>query len=520
MTNRLFLAIMLFASVLALKLNQGIGTVVVGNDGCQYLDAAANAGAGQGLVVNLAHFDEQVNYGRFPVPFTHFAPGYPWLISVFSRLGMGTGLAAWLISALAFVATTWLIWDAGISLGAHAGVAALFSILWITHANALSFASMATAETPFTFLFAGMIALMARDLRAEGKQPVILILVGLTAAASYWVRYPGLFLIPPALLYIAWRAWRSRETFAWAIAACVATVLTAAVIPVRNIHYMGSWQGGFTAGAGHSVRMVVVETVKASYHEVFGDRVVARPDIWIALAFVSLAAVAYFAWRSRKTAPKFLPAAAVWIAIVIAAYMGGVMLSALRSIASDFERYYLPAYPALLILGAALSLARSRVQYLALGLLIAGIVGVEGKSLFAPNPFTHTEDTMRAILDQETAPGVTIGAWLRANTVAGESIVSVDGQILHYFVERPVISIIEPVFSSRPTDEAAFHDLMRARRARFLVVMPDAPKDEAPEQEAIPFLANLANGIAPAWLRASAHTRGLAVFECAACVAR
>src|ERR1700722_13545860 len=211
MTNRLFLAMVLFASVLALKLNQGIGTVVVGNDGCQYLDAAANAAAGQGLVVNLAHFDEQVNYGRFPVPFTHFAPGYPWLISIFSRFGLEAGFAAWLISALAFVATTWLIWDAGISLGAHAGVAALFSILWITHANALSFASMATAETPFTFFFAGMIAVMARDLRGEGKQPVILILVGLTAAASYWVRYPGLFLIPPALLYIAWRAWRSRE---------------------------------------------------------------------------------------------------------------------------------------------------------------------------------------------------------------------------------------------------------------------------------------------------------------------
>ncbi len=522
MSSRVTLLLLLCAGVLALWLYHGIGAPIIANDSCQYLDCAANIVAGRGLCTNVAHFDEQVAYRRFPIPFTHFAPGYPLLIAGSSRMGMAPEFAAWLISAAAFLVVIWLMWDIGTGLGARPGVLALFSALWITHASALTLASTAVTEPLFTALLLGMLALIVRDLRGSGRQPLLLPAIGIAAAASYWVRYAGVFLIPVALLYFIWRAWQMHVTLRWAVFAGLATAASAAVIPIRNILYTGSWQGGFTAGASHSPRMVAIETIKALYHVVFGDRVVARGDGWSALAFLSLAAIAYLAvraWRTEPAAavPRHLLAAAAWSGVLVAAYTGGIILATLHSIAFDLPRYYLPVYPVILVSTAVLSLAHHRRQYVAVALLVTAITVIQGRSLLVTGP--SGVDRMRAVLGEETTFGISVGEWLRANTGPGDSIVSVNGQMLHYLVQRPVISIIEPIYSNRATDEAAFQALMREYHARFLVVMADTSKFKAPEQEAIPFLRDLAAGKLPAWLAPAAHTADLAVFECPGCAA-
>jgi hypothetical protein len=521
MSNRLILLSLLCAGILALWLYHGIGTPFIANDSCQYLDAAANFASGRGLCIDLAHFDEQVAYHRFPIPFTHFAPGYPLLIAGLSRIGMAPEFAAWLISAVAFLATIWLMWDIGTGLGARQGVLALFVVLWITHASALTLASTAVTEPLFTALLLGMLALIVRDLRGSGRQPLLLPAIGITAAASYWVRYAGLSLIPVVLLYLIWRAWQTRATLRWAIFAGLATAISAAVIPLRNILHTGSWQGGFTAG-GHSPRIIATESVKAWYHIVFGDRVIARVDGWSILAFVSLTTIAYLAFRAWRTEPaaaipRRLPAAAAWTGALIVAYSGGIVFATLHSIAFDLARYYLPVYPVILTSFAAFSLAHERRQYVAVALLFTAIMAIQGRSLLVTGP--SGADTMRTVLGEEADTGISMGEWLRANTRTGDSIVSVDGQVLHYLVQRPVVSIIEPTDSDRPIDEAAFQVLMHEFHARFLVVMADTSKFKAPEQEAIPFLRSVAAGKVPTWLAPASHTPDLAVFECLSCAA-
>jgi len=518
-SNRLALLLLLCAGVLTLWRSHGVGAPIIANDSCQYLDAAANFASGRGLCTNLAQFDEQVAYHRFPIPFTHFAPGYPLLIASISRIGIAPEFAAWLISAVAFLATIWLMWDIGTGLGARQGVLALFVVLWITHASALALASTAITEPLFTALLLGMVALIVRDLRGSGRQPFLLPAIGITAAASYWVRYAGLPLIPVALLYLIWRTWQTRGTLLRAIFAGLATAVSAAVIPLRNILLTGSWQGGFTAG-GHSPRIVATETVKAWYHIVFGDRVVARVDGWSVLAFVSLATIAYLAFRAWRTepaaaVPRHLPAAAAWIGTLIVAYSGGIVLAALHSIAFDLARYYLPVYPVILTSVAAFSLARERRQYVAVALLFTAIMAIQGRSLLVTG--SGGVDTMRTVLGEEADTGISMGEWLRANTRPGDSIVSVDGQMLQYLVQRPVVSIIEPMYSDRATNEAAFRALMRGFHARFLVVIANTSKFKAPEQEAIPFLRDLAAGKRPAWLTPASRTPDLAVFECSGC---
>jgi hypothetical protein len=504
----------------ALWLYHGVGAPSISDDACQYLDAAANFHAGRGLSTTVALFDEQVAYGRFPVPFTHFAPGYPLSIIAFTGLGMAPETAAWLLSALPFLAAIWLMWDIGTGLGARPGAQALCVALWIAHPAALSFASTAATEPLFIALLLGVVALIVRDVRTDGAQPFLLPAIGVSAAASYWVRYAGLFLIPVALLYVAWRAWRTGRTLPWAISAGLITVVFAGVIPLHNLRCMGSWQGGFSAGGGHSLRVVTTETVKALYHIVFGGRIVARIDGWSALAFVSFVAIAFLAvraWRSRPpAAPKRLPAAALWIAALIAAYMGGIALAAMVSIASDFSRYYLPVYPVVIASAAAFALIRNRRQYVALILLVTALMAFQVRNLLAPQPPAE-ETRMRVFLGQETAPGIPIGQWLRTSVRPNDSIVAVNGQMLHYLVGRPVISVIEPVFTSRATNEAGFKALMQARHVRFLMVMPGASASDTPEQEETPFLRDLAAGIVPPWLTPGARTLNLAVFECAAC---
>lgn len=522
MSSRLTLPLLLIAGSLALWLSHGIGTPVISDDSCQYLDAAANVRAGRGLATTLAHFDEQVSYGRFPVPFTHFAPGYPLLIAAVSLLGMTPEFAAWLISAGAFLACIWLIWDIGIGLGARPGVVALFALLWIAHPAGLTYASMAATEPLFTALLLGMVALIVRDQRTSGTKPKLLFAVGGAAVASYWVRYAGLFLVPVALLYIVWRGLRTRRTLLSAVLACLSSALLAVTIPLRNIHYMGYWQGGFMAGANHSLRTVVAESVKAFYHLSFGDRLATRIDAWTALVFVCLAAATYLAvqtWASRcATVPAHLPAACAWIGLLLAAYTGGIMLAAMVSIAADFGRYYLPIYPVVLVTAAALSPVRNRRQYVAVALLVTTLAVFEVRNLLVP-PLPPAKDKLCAILAQESAPDIAIGKWLRTNTGPEDSILSVNGQMLHYLVQRPVISVIEPSFSKRATDEAAFEMLMRVHHVRYLVVMPGASKADVPEQAAIPFLRNLAGGIVPPWLSLAARTPHLVVFECRACIA-
>jgi hypothetical protein len=522
--NRLWIAACLLAGVGALWYSaRWMAAPYLSNDGYQYLDAASNVARGAGLCTRLAHFDEQVT-GRMPVPFTHFAPGYPLLAAALSRTGMPMETAAWLISALGFLATIWLIWDVGLALGARPPVLAAVALLWISNSLALSIASSAVTEDVFTAVLMALAALMLRDLRAAGRRPGLLPAIGAAAGMAYCLRYAGIFLVPVAAVYIVWRWWRDRAALPWAAAGLLAAGLLIVPIQIRNIVYTGSWRGGFSGAASHELSAVLDDAVKSFYHLVFGSGVPVRLDIWVVAFALSLLLLCFLAIRALRSAQsraawRFPPGALLWIGFLAAAYLGGILLTALTSIAMGGPRYFMPVYPLLLacFAGAVSPIAAGK-RYAAVAVMALAVVVIQSRSLaVAPPP--ERREVVRGALQQKIPGGMTVEQWLRNRLAPDDVLVAANGQAVHYLLQRPVVTVIDPRESSRPpVDETALHSLMALYGARYLLLFPGADPLSVPEQILIPFVRNLVAGDSPQWLTPAVRTPNVAVYECAGCV--
>jgi hypothetical protein len=511
-----WVALFLFLGVLALGLSfRWQGAPVIGNDSYQYMDAASHIAAGKCVCAEVAHFDEQIAAGRMPIPFTHFPPGYPMLVAAVSLAGVSMETAGYLISAAGFLLTIWLIWDLALVLGAKPVAVAALCLLWIVHADVLLFAAAVGTESIFTATFIGIAVLMAREMREEGRHPVLLLSLGATAGVAYWLRYAGLFVVPVAALYIVWRAWRSPRTRVYAGAALLIEGTLVAALQVRNIVLSGSWKGGFNSGGTHGLRTVLTEMAKAAYHVVFGDRVVARADVWTAVFAVSLLVACGF-WRRGKWSRSYVPAVALWISILVMAYVGGIITAALTSIVAAYGRYLIPVYPVTLAAVAVLfSMPGTRRQLLAVAALVMSVVAVQSRSL-AVRPGLPPHLVAASALRQPLQSG-SIGQWLLDRLPPSETIVSVNGQAVHYLLKRPVVSINHPEYSSRHWDDAAVHALMKQFSARYLLVFPGESSFDTSAQDSIPFLHDLVSGSVPDWLKPAASTPNATVFECGDC---
>ena len=520
--NSALLLVMLAAGAAMLWWTQQQGGVpYVGNDAYQYLDAASHIASGQCACGEVAHFDEQVSYGRMPVPFTHFPPGYPVLIALVQQLGVGPETGAYIVSIIGFLGVLVLLFDIALQLGASPWVTAAFSALWAGHAAAVSSGASVGTEAIFTAVLMLFAAAMVRDLRAAGARPWLLLCIAAAAPAAYWIRQAGLFLVPVGGAYLAWRWWQTRTARSWALGGLALTALLTGSLQLRNVIYTGSWRGGFNSGASHSVRYVLVETAKAVYHLVFGDRVVARFDIWSIVFLLSAAAVVWFtaqAWRRQKSSgPTLLQFA--WPTLIVLVFSAGVMAAALVSIAADFTRYYLPVYPLVLALASAafcqvpVAMPRAVSLYVCLG----AVAAIQSRSLVTARPDPPHVDMLRR-LNAEVPPVGPLRSWLLAQLGPQDSVFAVHGQAVQYVLKRPVVSMIEPEYSGRTADEAFIHQQMTTFRSRYMLLFPSLPAETSLEQSANPFLNTLASGAEPpAWLTAVGRTRDVAVFECRSC---
>jgi hypothetical protein len=541
----------LFAGVAALWFSYARdGAPYITNDGYQYLDAAANLAAGECLCTQVALFDEQIAFGRFPIPFTHFAPGYPILIAGLSRAGLKPESAGYLVSAAGFLAAIWLVQDVAVALGASACVAAAFSLIWITHATALLYGSAVETESLFTALLLALAALVVRDVRAQGAKRFLPIGIGLVAGLAYWIRYPGLFLVGSAGLYLITRAWRVPRERRGAIAGLLTAASLIAAVQIRNSVYTGSWRGGFKSGSGQTLREVAIGTVRAFAHLVTGDRLPVRFGAGLAL-LVLCAALALFlgirAWTRRDAAGMG------WALFIGIVYVGGVMVAALTTIAADLPRYYFPVYPLFLACAAAFCstfdkalppvfrswypppaeigfrapTGRERIlqflrkcpkggKSLVVVLLVFSVVAVEARNLFVPSPAPDWIVT-KAILAEEVQPGVPLDEWLRQRLGRDGTMAAVEGQAVHYILQSPIVAVIPAGATSRRGDGPAFQSLMRQFHAQYLLLFPGLPPDRIPEQSSYAFLRQVALGDAPKWLEPAARTRDAAVYRCVGC---
>ena len=518
---------MLLAGVLALWISSSQdGAPYISNDGYQYLDAASNLSSGQCFCANIVVFDEQVAFGHFPVPFTHFAPGYPLLIAAISRTGMAAATAGYLLSAFGFLAALWLIQDIALGLGARAWVTALFSLMWITHATALFYASMVGTESLFTALLLALVALIVREGCLQGSSAALLIGIGVVAGFSYWIRYPGLFLVGGAGVYLVARAWRVPRARPGALAGLLSAAVLVGSVQLRNAFYTGSWRGAFNDN-WQAPRTVIIETLRSFPHLMTGDRVPLHFSIWIVVFLVSAGVLSFIAVRTLialhsakgELGPRFKgdfePFA--WTLFIGFVYISGVMVATLTTIAGDWPRYYFPVYPLFpACAAAACSVVARGTKSLLVILLVLSAITIQARNLFVRPPQPDWVFT-QAMLAEEVEPGTPLLQWLRKQVSPDEAIVAIEGQAVHYVLQRPVVAVIPADKTSRPADEEGFRSLMKRFGSRYLLVFPNAPPDRIPEQNSYDFLQSLAAGKAPAWLKPAVRTRDAAVYECGDC---
>jgi hypothetical protein len=514
--------ICLLAAVAALWLSyRPVGAPYITNDGYQYLDSASNLASGSCFCTRVALFDEQIAFGRIPIPFTHFAPGYPLLIASLSKTGITIETAGYLLSALGFLAVLWLIWDLGLVLGGKPWIIGVFSLLWITHATAILYGSTVGTESLFTALLMAMASLIARDVRARGEFPTWQIVLGVTAGLAYAIRYPGLFLVAVAGLYLLVRAIRLPKARIGAAAGLAAMITIVASIMIHNLNNTGSWRGFQSSAGKHGWGAILVESIRAFIHLIIGDRTAVHFNlavVFLAAAALALLVIFIRSIRKRDFDPVTLSEGMLWISLLACAYIGGVILAAATTLAGDFPRYYFPTYPLFLVFGALVcsSIARNALNDTVIVLLIISVIALQGRNLLVP-PARPEWVLTREILAEEPQPGFSLVRWLRERTHPDDVVFAVDGQAVHYVLGRSVIAFIPPGFTLMKTDEALYHSLMHGYRSKYLIVFPNTPEMIIPEQDGNPFLRDLVSGSPPQWLKLAVQTPHAAVFECGDC---
>jgi hypothetical protein len=512
-----WLAGLLSVGVAALWLAHGWLTApVITNDSIQYLDAASSVASGGCLCVGVAHFDEQVAAGRLPVALTHFPPGYPLLIAGWSRLQPGLETAGYAISAIGFLLCILLIRDIGFTLGGNPLAISIAALLWILNSAALTYASAVLTESAFTAVVTAIVALVARDLKSERGNPRLLLAIGACAGLAYSLRYAGLFLIPPALLYLVWRWRRNRETMPWVFAGASAICCFVLPIQARNIVQMGSWRGVLLAGTSHNPVPAIVPTVVAWYWLLLGGHAFLSTGMWLGLVLVAGLTLPALAFSARRRGAFTI---AAWIGLFGLAYTAGIVLSIIsvanmNLVGRDLARYYLPLYPILLAgLAAAASRVRSTAWRAVMFLLAFAVLTSHARDLLA-KPAPQERVVLADDLAKNVAPGESLRQWLLSHVPAGTTLVSEEGQTLHYVLQRPVVSIIEPPESSnRAADGPALRELMCRYKSRYLLLFPTIRVS----RNRLPFLQDLILGKGPDWLKLSVGTDDVAAYECEAC---
>ncbi len=512
-------AILVLLGVVALVLSHDfMGSPSIGNDSVQYLDAASHLATGYCFCTTVAHFDEQVAVGHMPIPFTHFAPGYSLLIAGLLRFGLAPATAGYLISAFGYLLTIALFWYIGTALGARPWVLGAIGLLWVTNASAIAIAGFVSTEALFTAIFLGVAALVVADIKAAGSRPRLLVSLGILAGAAYWVRYPGLFVVPVVAFYLVWRWWSNRRTLPWVLIGLALAAAECLAIMARNARLTGSWRGGFSSSHKNTLKWVLVESVKAFYHMIFGDRVVAHLNIWIvlfALALPAAVVLAFRAWRNRRQEVSFaFKPAMIWFGLLVCVYWAGIVYAVMHSIASDLVRYYFPAYPLLLVMAATATLARKPLENLVIAVLVVAVLAVQSRSVLTKPP-SPADIAVGSILKEQVQPGTSMANWLMSHVSQQDVLIAANGQIVHYVLQRPVVALIDPAYSARDTNGPAFHALMSQFGARYLLLFPGSKA--VPEQDDTPFLNSLAVGAAPPWLTLATRTSDVEVYECTDC---
>ena len=495
-----------------------VGAPELANDSYQYLDAASHLASGGCLCTNVAHFDEQVKWARIPIPFTHFGPGYPVAIAALRTLGLPLETAGYLLSSGGYLAVICLIWLTGYYLAIQPWCLALICLVWSLNSVALDFGVSVATDCLFTALLTGICALVAYDIRHfERSRPVALLAIGALVGTAYWLRQPGLFLLLPLCLYLAWRCALARRSWPYALGGVILAALLMAPVMIRNILLTRSWNSGFSNGRHTPWKDVLFDTLKAPYHILFGANSIARLVFWTCLFLLCAFIVLWRALANRSRASIRLSETSrtilAWLLVFTLTFTTGILVAELSTYAASEVRYNFPVFPLVLLACAVLfQLSGDRLGRAAALGCVACVLVVNARNLLAPR-LADQSSLPADLLQQQVQPGLSIRTFIKETIPPASVLVATEGQAVYYLLKRPVVSIIEPQYSLHTWDEPDVRNVMQSFGAQYFLVFPGAGKVRAPEQQASAFLQQLTAGHPPMWLSVAARTPGVILYR-------
>lgn len=183
----LFAFIFIYPSIFDVKL-------FLGGDNCNYYILADGLSSGQGYVNNNE---------PFPTAANHFPPGYPFIMSLFMRIGIESIVSFKLINGLFLLGTIFVFYRIVYRITKNQFLSIVLGLLVLLNAHFLEYSTVMMSELPFAFFQLLSIHLLIRWSDNEySLKSVFFVLFVLTLILSIYIRSIGITMLGTSFLYL------------------------------------------------------------------------------------------------------------------------------------------------------------------------------------------------------------------------------------------------------------------------------------------------------------------------------
>lgn len=500
---------------------------LINPDTIQLLDAARHLLAGDGFSSSIVYYESQLQFGRVPAPLTVWPPGFSWLLLLPLKLGMSGEATAFVLCAIAHLATAWLVFVVARRL-AGPWIAAVTSLAWLLHAATLTMVLALYAEPLYVaFMVASYVALVE-----AGKSPDWslrwLLVAGAAGACSILMRYSGVLWPAAAGLWLLVTAIRSRswQPIRAALIFGALPALTTLALFWRNFLLTGRISGGQFEYGGAGGVMSVAQHLFWESGTVLGRVLSAWPVVLgLVLLILGIAAIG-LARRLRMSEPRnvALGLAICNLVVQVAFLLAGAVES---SIVFTGYRYWLPVLPFLAILlsvvthdavvplrsGAALRARMWPVAIVASAAILAASVLAEFPYRW---PLKAAHPTMAVIvqgLAERMPDGHTVREALELPADAGKPLLGFLEHRLSVLTGRAVIGLTDARYTLRVWTDDEVQRLVKEQGVEQVVFFPPAFDPKHVENANQPFWNELLAGETPRWLKPHYVSGRVALYD-------
>ncbi len=453
------------------------------DDSLQFINVAENFKLRHQIETSLVHFDTERSQGRIPAPLTSFGPLYPVLIAMVS-FENDLENPARIVSVVSYSGTAALLSFALMLTGVTFIIRQLILLLFLTNVFAITFATAVMTEP--LYLLASMIVLVGFiwTEKYESSQPnaiYLLVIAFVVSGFAYWIRYASVFLIVTVVCYSILRLLlpQTRLRVAFLLASII-PIMFSGIWMLRNLSLVGTWMGGSEKVVHNPIKDVMQAFIRVQLHLITGQHAVIFGPWEILLCLGVLITVGMFllelrnVWNS-KSKIETPQAATLLVSLYVLTYTAGMVYLGIHTVISfGSTRMFLPMLPPyLLLLGIGITWVVRRVGrrivWLNAGLLLAtlGYIGTNARDWYEPiSP--GRQETLASEYAEPTSEGISLRAWIESNIPASSPIVAADGQATGYFLRRPTLSMVGPIFSTIRWECADLEQQMKRFKADYV----------------------------------------------------